>query len=108
MGVRSADEQRKESLVDKQREGAKKRKYGEDEVTEMFMTFVRGHYSYEDSRDLPKTRLEMWTKEQGFEQPTYKCTGENQRFKSIVEVNKRFFSSVRGKRARDTPIRRLL
>ena len=35
----------------------------------------------------------MWTKEQGFEQPTYKCTGENQRFKSIVEENKRFFSS---------------
>jgi len=93
LGVRSADDQRKESLVVKLQEGPKKRKYGEDEVTEMFMPFVRGHYSYEDSRDLPKTRLEMWTKEQGFIQPIYRCQGENQRFKSVVQIDKRLFSS---------------
>merc|ERR1711874_913515 len=71
----------------------KKRKHGDIDVMEMFLPFVRGHYGSEDSRDLPKTRLWMWAKEQKLDQPRYKVMQQDKKFKSIVEVQQQFFSS---------------
>jgi len=34
--------------------GTRKRKSGDDEITEMFCPFVRGHYGPDNSPNLPK------------------------------------------------------
>jgi len=75
------------------KEGKNKRKYGDIDVMEMFLPFVRGHYGTEDSRDLPKTKLLMWAREHDVNQPIYKVMQQDKKFKSIVEINEQFFSS---------------
>jgi len=81
MGVRP-DNHFNIRMQKEQKEGAKKRKYGEDEVTEMFLPFVRGHYSWSNSNALPKTRLINWTREQELDQPVYKVIPQDKKIPS--------------------------
>ena len=53
------------------REASWVRKVGEEEVTEMFCPFVRGHYGDNNSCRLPKTLLLMHARQAGLGQPRY-------------------------------------
>ena len=72
--------------------GTRKRKIGDDEITEMFCPFVRGHYGPDNSPNLPKvgpkmiekeecfyneffqSKLLVFTRQKEWENPSYKVT----------------------------------
>ena len=66
----------------------------DEEVTEMFCPFVRGHYDT-DGRDLPKTELLSWSRSQeDLDDPKYVTVPAEKTFTSVVTVGgKRFCSS---------------
>ncbi len=63
----------------------------DDEVTEMFCPFVRGHFG--DGLDIPKVRLQQWCRDRGEEQPKYETAQTDKTFRSVVTVAGRRFSS---------------
>ena len=65
----------------------RKRKLSEtdEEVTEMFCPFVRGHYL--EHSQIPKNQLLCWTRLKGLDQPKYSTKQVDKAFKSTVEVN---------------------
>ena len=95
------------------REGCKKRKLEDgQEVTEMFLPFVRGHFGDNESCRLPKTLLlvycrstalfpqthssilvSVYFRQNGLEQPKYMMETVDKQFRASVKVGKVLFDA---------------
>jgi len=71
-----------------------KRKIGDDYVTEMFCPFVRGHYGLNESSELPKTLLLLFSRQKGFEQPIYEVEKQDKQFRARVKVCGDYYGSL--------------
>jgi len=77
------------------REGCKKRKLEDgQEVTEMFLPFVRGHFGDNESCRLPKTLLLVYCRQNGLEQPKYMMETVDKQFKASVKVGDDLYGST--------------
>jgi len=81
--------------VDKvEREGARKRKIGEELVTEMFCPFVRGHYGTNESSRLPKTLLLLYARQKELGQPEYVMEQQDKQFRARVRLGVESYGSM--------------
>lgn len=71
--------------------GAKKRKIDKD-VIQLHCAFLRSLYNLDI--DLPKSRLLMWTRNQGWKQPMYTTLQIDKLFQSTVIVNDMKYTST--------------
>jgi len=81
--------------VDKvEREGTRKRKIGEELVTEMFCPFVRGHYGTNESSRLPKTLLLLYARQKELGQPEYVMEQQDKQFRARVRLGVESYGSM--------------
>jgi tRNA-dihydrouridine synthase 2 len=68
-------------------ENCRKRKLPDgEEVTEMFLPFVRGHFGGNESCRLPKTLLLVYSRRQQLEQPVYTVERVDKQFRATVRL----------------------
>lgn len=81
--------------VDKvEREGTRKRKIGEELITEMFCPFVRGHYGTNESSRLPKTLLLLFARQKELGQPEYVMERQDKQFRARVRLGVKSYGSM--------------
>ena len=77
------------------REGCRKRKLPDgDEVTEMFLPFVRGHFGNNESCRLPKTLLLMYSRQEKLVQPKYRVETVDKQFRGSVQLGRQHYAST--------------
>jgi len=88
------DKEFSEKMDKEQKVATRKRKIGEDLVTEMFCPFVRGHYGENESSNLPKTLLLMYARQKQLGQPIYVMEQQDKQFRARVKVGEESFGSM--------------
>lgn len=89
-----SDKEFSEKMDKEEKVGARKRKIGEDIVTEMFCPFVRGHYGDNESSNLPKTLLLLYARQKQLGQPKYIMEQQDKQFRARVKVGENSFGSM--------------
>jgi len=88
------DKEFSEKMDKEQKIATRKRKIGEDLVTEMFCPFVRGHYGDNESSNLPKTLLLLYARQKQLGQPNYVMEQQDKQFRARVKVGEESFGSI--------------
>ena len=88
------DKEFSEKMDKEEKLGKRKRKIGEDTVTEMFCPFVRGHYGVNESSDLPKTLLLLYARQKQLGQPKYVLEQQDKQFRARVRVGEHSYGSM--------------
>ena len=88
------DKEFSEKVNKEERVGARKRKIGEEEVTEMFCPFVRGHYGDNESCRLPKTLLLLYARQKDLGQPEYVMEQQDKQFRARVRLGEESYGSM--------------
>lgn len=93
-GQERPDKEFSEKVNKEEKEGTRKRKIGEEVITEMFCPFVRGHYGDNESSNLPKTLLLLYARQKELGQPKYVMEQQDKQFRARVRLGEESYGSM--------------